>query len=156
MQTLKAKIKKSMCRRRSGSETIEMVANTALMIIFIAVLLLVLTYVVECAVVNFATNRCCRTVETSGRVNEAELQQLFTKSLGTTEFLPKEKRKLTINYNAGRIGGGRIQLKDSFEVIGDAVYRVHLIKPGYAEGFYIDMPIRVTVHGMSEVYFITS
>lgn len=134
-----------------GSEATEMVYTTAQMMIFVMCALMILVYIVEANAVHFATRRVTRNIETSGVVQMEAMRNLYISTLGDTEFLPKSERKLTVN--ARYKSGNKIQLKNTFEVIGDAVYRVHLIKPGVYEGFKLDLPIRVTITGMSEVYW---
>ncbi len=133
--------------KRKGSDTMEMVVHTAFYMVLILMIFLILIYMVEYCLVNFATNACARDIETTG-VIPANLETKFKDILGTTEFLPRTERHISVSPRKTRY-----QLKDTFSVTGEAVYRIHIIKPGLFEGFYVSLPIRVRVTGMSEVYF---
>lgn len=140
-------------RRRRGSEAVEMIATTAMLLTLILVLLTIMAYLIEYNQVNFATKQCARSIEITGTVpSQSELDMMFRNLLGDTEFLPREARNIEIEY-IGINGGNKVQLKDTFTLTGEAIYRIHLINPGYYNGFKIDMPIHVHVVGMSEVYF---
>ena len=139
---------------RTGSDAVEMVSTTAMLMIMILIILMILIYVLEFNMVNFATKKCARTIETSGTVNMTTITNMYKEALGSTQYLPVTERKISVE--ADYIDSYRhIQLKDTFDVYGEAVYRVHVIRPGLYSGFHLDLPIKTHVVGMSEVYFRT-
>ena len=142
---------------KNGSDATEMVVTTAMLAVFIMLCLMILIYILEANMVHFATLKVTRNIETLGYYTDAGAQDMYVKALGETEYLPKAKRVIKIRTNplfSFKSGSQtRIKLKGTFDVTGEAVYRVKVVHPGVFDGFNIDLPIKVNITGMSEKYW---
>lgn len=138
---------------KRGSEATEMVATTAMLVVFIMVGIMFLSYVMELSLINTATKKVVRGIEITGIANQSVMEDNFDHFVGNNpQLLDKEVRISNVTY----VSGNKIQLKQTFRVTGSCIYRVTLINPGGFTGYSIDMPISSTVSGMSEVYWPTS
>ena len=136
----------------NGSEAIEMVSTTAMLICFIMIALMFLTYVMELNLVNTATKKVVRQIEVTGIAQNSRMTSTFNSMLGANAQLTNRNVSISnVTYHSS--GAGHIQLKDTFRVTGTCVYNVKLINPGNFEGYTIRMPIKTTVSGISEVYW---
>lgn len=129
-----------------GSEAIEMVTTVAMLVVFIMIGIMFLTYVVNLNLVNTATKQVVRSIEVTGVANQMQMRDRFNEFLGSNPQLTDRRVELK---NASP---GNIQLKQTFQVVGSCTYRVPLINPGSFDGYTITLPIKTTVAGMSEVY----
>lgn len=134
---------------KSGSETIEMIGSTAVMMFLILVAVVLLSYIFEYNLVNTATKKVTRGIETTGIWNAADAREFFTAHLGSGDQLAGHE----VTIDAPRMRSSRIQLKDTFKVTGKVNYTVPIIHPLGYNGFTMSFPIKSTVSGMSEVYF---
>ena len=141
-------------KNTDGSEAIEMLSTTAMLVCFILIGLMFLTYVMELTMVNTATKKVVREIEVTGVANQSTMSSRFDEMLGSSTQL--KDRSVSISNVTFEGGTNRIQLKRTFMVTGKCTYTVSLINPGHITGWSIDMPIVTRVSGMSEVYWPTS
>lgn len=148
---MKEKIK-AFWKDKDGSEATEMVATTAMLVCFILIAVMILSYLMAYNNVNFATKRVARNVEVTGIADTSNMLAQFNSMLGDNETLIDRRLSLTnVTYTAGN----RIQLKDTFRVTTRCNYIIQLINPGSFDGYRLTLPIRCSVTGMSEVYIST-
>lgn len=141
-------------RDKDGSDSVEMIATTSVLITFILVAFMFFTYVFEVELCASATRRVVRDVEVAGVINASAINENFKKYLDGDNVLYNKKATVT---RADLISGtNHIQLKHTFEIKGSCKYRIRLINPGSYEGFYIDIPINTEQRGMSEVFWMKS
>lgn len=148
--TMLQKIKKTakkLAKATGGSDTTEMLMTTAMTIVFILVAMMFMTYIIEVTIVNTATKKVVRSIETTGIVDRTVLTQKFNSYLGNSPQIQDKK------LDFSEVGGSNVNLKGLFKVTGSCTYVVPLINPGNFEGYSIRVPIKTTVTGMSEVYF---
>lgn len=134
-----------------GSEAIEMLSTTAMLVCFILIGLMFLSYVMQLTMVNTATKKVVREIEVTGIANQTTMSSQFNEMLGSSTQL--KDRSVSISNVTFESGTERIQLKRTFMVTGKCTYTVSLINPGHITGWSIDMPIVSRVSGMSEMYW---
>ena len=150
MLFVKKKISKFV-QDKDGSESVEMIATTSIIVVFILVAFMFFTYVFEVELCASATRRVVRDVEVAGVINADKINTNYKKYLHGDRVLYDKKATVT---RATLIDGtNHIQLKDTFAIEGSCKYRLRLINPGSYEGFYIDIPINTEQRGMSEVFW---
>ena len=137
-----------------GSEVMEMVSTTIMLVCFIMIGLMFLTYVMQLTVVNTATKKVVREIEVTGQATQSAMNDRFNEMLGTSAQLTD--RSVSISNVSYMDGISKIQLKRTFMVTGKCTYKVTLINPGNITGWSIDLPIVSRVSGMSEVYWPTT
>lgn len=133
---------------KDGSEAVEMVTTTAMLVFFIIIAISIFSYVIQLNNVNYATKQVARQVEVSGTYNQSRAQSLFDSCTSTS----LENKKVSIS-NVSFVHGNKIQLKDTFRITGKCTYVIQLINPGSFTGYKVIMPITCVVTGMSEVYW---
>ena len=141
-------------RDKDGSDTVEMVATTTMLVAFILVAFLFFAYIFEVELCASATRRVVRDVEVAGVIDPDKINESFKKYLtGSDEVLRKKEAKV---IRATLIDGtNHIQLEDTFTSMGSCEYRLRLINPGsYEEGFCVYIPINTEQRGMSEVFWL--
>ena len=137
---------------RQGSETIEMIMTTSMIICFLIIALTFFSYVATANDVNYVVKQLCRNIETTGEVNIQEMKTKFHDALTRDQLVPEDIEITDVSdYYPG--SSTKIQLKGTFKLIGRCNYTVNLINPGSFSGFDIVLPIRTSVSGMSEVYW---
>lgn len=134
-----------------GSEVIEMVWTTMMLVCFIMIGLMLLTYVMQLTVVNTATKKVVREIEVTGQATQSTMNARFNEMLGSSDQL--KDRSVSISNVSFMSGTNHIQLKHTFMVTGKCTYTVSLINPGNITEVSIDMPIVSRVSGMSEWYW---
>lgn len=141
---------KALVSDKKGSEAIEMVATTAMMIALIMVGLMILSYAVEWNTISFAAKRVCRDIEVSGQVTD--IQSKFDSLIGNSDLITDRNIEVN-NVEYFDAGAKTIQLKKTFRLSASVTYNIPLVKPGTLSGFSIQLPIKTSVTGMSEVYW---
>lgn len=136
----------------NGSEAVEMVTTTAMLVVFIMVAIMFLSYIVQLNMVNTATKRVVRQIEVTGIANQSTMESSFDRFLGNSAQITNRRVNIS-NVTYDDSGRQTIQLKSTFRVTGSCTYIIQLINPGSYDGFKIELPIRSTVSGMSEVYW---
>lgn len=134
-----------------GSEVIEMVWATMMLVCFIMIGLMLLTYVMQLTIVNTATKKVVREIEVTGQATQSTMNARFNEMLGSSDQLID--RSVSISNVSYVDGTNKIQLKRTFMVTGKCTYTVDLVNPGNITGWQIPMPIVSRVSGMSEVYW---
>lgn len=136
----------------NGSEAIEMVTTTAMLVLFIMIAIMFLSYIMQLNLVNTATKKVVRQIEVTGIANQSTMESSFDRFLGSSNQMVN--RQVSISNVSYKDAGRRtIQLKSTFRVTGSCTYIIQLINPGSYTGFKIELPIISTVSGMSEVYW---
>ena len=140
-------------KTNSGSEAVEMVYTTAMMLFLIMVGLTLLIYLVEFCIVNYATKAVVRNIETTGTVNYPFMESTFRRATGSSRYLVNKRIEIvSATYVDDPRYDFHIELGNTFKVRGTASYRVRIAAPGFFAGFNIDMPIVANVTGISEVH----
>lgn len=148
-RTLRKKIH-SFAKDTSGSEAVEMVWSTAMLVFFVMVALTFLIYVLELTMVNSATKSAARMAESSGMIDMPAMEAQFNSFLGnSSQLVDRNLEVRNVNY----FSDNKVQLKDTFTVIGSCTYRINFLSSNPYGLFRIDLPIASSVVGMSERYW---
>ena len=99
---------------KSGSEVIEMVWTTMMLVCFIMIGLMLLTYVMQLTIVNTATKKVVREIEVTGQATQSTMNARFNEMLGTSDQLTD--RSVSISNVSYVDGTNKIQLKRTFMV----------------------------------------
>lgn len=141
---------KALVSDKKGSEAIEMVTTSAMMIALIIVGLMILSYAIEWNNVSFAAKRVCRNIEVTGQVSD--IQSKFNTLIGSTSTVTDRSIEVN-NVEYFDAASKKIQLKKTFRLSATVTYNIPLINPGSFTGITVRMPIKTSVTGMSEVYW---
>ena len=133
-------------RRKDGDSAVEFIMTSAILILVFALLVSALVYVMQYYNASFICRKVVRGIEVSGEYNAAEVSSLVD-DLGGDAL-----SDLDINVNASYFSGRKIQLRDSFSVELTATYKISIFRFGDTP-LYLNLPIRIKLAGMSEVYW---
>lgn len=148
MNSMKKKIN-SIIQDKDGSETLEMVYGVAVMIAFVLVAIMFMSYIFAASDVNLAVRRICRDIEVSGQVkSQAELDRQFKSYLSGEGF---KEHKIEVKQSGHTVDGQKLDFLSIFEVYGHCEFTVPLINPGNFTGYKLAIPISIRVTGMTEV-----
>lgn len=133
-------------RRKDGDSAVEFIMTSAVLILVFAMLVSALVYVTQYYNASFICRKVARSIEVSGQYNAAEVNAITDDHGG--DALSNLRVQVTASYFSGR----KIQLRDSFTVTLTADYRIAILRFG-SSPLYLDLPIKVRLTGMSEVYW---
>jgi hypothetical protein len=137
---------RSLLRRKNGDSAVEFIMTSAVLILVFAMLVSALVYVTQYYNASFICRKVVRSIEVGGQYNAAE-GNLLVDDLGGDAL-----SNLSVSVSASYFSGRKIQLRDSFTVTLTANYRIAILRFGGAP-LYLDLPIKVKLAGMSEVYW---
>lgn len=145
-------VKNFICNK-SGSEALEMVYSTFLLLVLILTTMGIIGYALQVNQVSYAAKRIARYVEISGQADTADLRVLLYELLPNAD---KVEAKVSIeNANYLPMSGNKIQLREGFTVKVTANYYVNITSSAGGGGIRQAFPITVYVNGQSEIYWKT-
>lgn len=154
---------KSWARNTNGSETIELIYAVASLSAILIMAMLIFSYALQVNQVSYAAKRLTREIEVTGKYNHEEQVEMLKKLLGNFDDIdPTIQCSLTgdhsgsdsINSYAGSTGTTYIQMRDKFNVIIDAKYKVPVFAMGKGENVvHLSVPIHVYTDGQSEIWW---
>lgn len=133
-------------RHKEGDSAVEFIMTSAVLILVFSMLVSALVYVTQYYNASFIARKVVRNIEVSGQYNSAEVNNLVD-DLGGDALT-----NLRISVSASYFSGRKIQLRDSFTVTLTANYRIAILRFG-SSPLYLNLPIKVRLAGMSEVYW---
>ena len=133
-------------RDKKGDEAVSFLLTTAMLVFIFATLVSALIYIMQYYNASYICRRVARGIEITGQYDEAEISNI----LG--EIANPGLEDMDIEVDAVFFAENKIQLRQSFDVMLSANYKVTLLQIG-SEPIELALPIKVKVVGMSEVYF---
>lgn len=141
---------KSFINDKDGSESVEMVYSTTVIIAFILVALMFMSYIFALNNARLATRRICRDIETTGTVtSQAAMENWLRSHLPSPSF--SDHNIKVSNAGGFQISNQDVEFLDTFVVESTCNYNIQIINPGVFTGYKIRLPITIRVIGMSEV-----
>jgi len=137
---------RNILRRKDGDAAVEFIMTTAMLIFVFAVLVSALVYITQYYNASFITRRVVRTIEVTGKYDEATVLALVD-DLGGDALTD-----LDLTVDATYFTDNKIQLLDEFRVNLQAGYRIAVFQMG-DRPIYVDLPIKVGLSGRSEVFW---
>ena len=137
---------RSLLRDKKGDEAVSFLLTTAMLIFIFAALVSALIYIMQYYNASYICRRVVRSIEITGKYDQAEIANI----LG--EIANPGLENMDIEVDAVYFAENKIQLRQSFDVMLSANYKITLLQIG-SEPIELALPIKVKVEGMSEVYF---
>ena len=138
---------RSLLRDKKGDEAVSFLLTTAMLIFIFAALVSALIYIMQYYNASYICRRVVRSIEITGKYDQAEIANI----LG--EIANPGLENMDIEVDAVYFAENKIQLRQSFDVMLSANYKITLLQVG-SEPIQLALPIKVKVVGMSEVYFM--
>jgi len=135
-------------REKKGDEAVSFLLTTAMLVLIFATLISAMIYIMQYYNASYICRRVVRSIEITGVNNETE-----TKSI-VDQMKSPDLQDIGVQVDAVYFSGKEIQLRQTFSVTLTASYRITILELG-ENPITVDLPIKVKVAGMSEVYFKT-
>ena len=137
---------RSLLREKKGDEAVSFLMTTAMLVLIFAVLVSAMIYIMQYYNASYMCRRVVRSIEITGVYDEAETRSLISSLAGS------DMEDIQIQVDAVYYSGRKIQLRQTFSVTLTGIYRITILTLG-GNPVALDLPIKVKVAGMSEVYW---
>ncbi len=139
---------RSLLKGKKGDEAVSFLLTTAMLIFVFATLISAMVYIMQYYDASYLCRRVVRSIEITGVYDETETRSLIDRLAGSG------LEDIDVQVDAVYFSGKKIQLRQTFSVTLSANYGVTILELGGAP-VVIDLPIKVKVSGMSEVFWKT-
>ena len=133
-------------REKKGDEAVSFLMTTAMLVLIFAVLVSAMIYIMEYYNASYLCRRVVRSIEITGLYDETETMDLVSSLSGS------DMDDIDVQVDAVYFSGNKIQLRQTFSVTLTSSYKITILQLGESP-FTVDLPIRVRVSGMSEVFW---
>ena len=133
-------------REKKGDEAVSFLMTTAMLVLIFAVLVSGLIYIMQYYNASYLCRRVVRSIEISGLYDETETADMVA---GISN---SDMEDINVQVDAVYYSDNKIQLRQTFNVTLTGSYRITILTLG-ENPITVDLPIRVKVAGMSEVYW---
>jgi hypothetical protein len=143
-----AALKRLQCllREKKGDEAVSFLMTTAMLVLIFAVLVSAMIYIMQYYNASYMCRRVVRSIEITGVYDEAETRSLISSLSGA------DMEDIQIQVDAVYYSGRKIQLRQTFSVTLTGNYRITILMLG-GNPVALDLPIKIKLAGMSEVYW---
>jgi hypothetical protein len=133
-------------RQKKGDEAVSFLLTTAMLVLIFATLVSAMIYIMQYYNVSYMCRRVVRSIEVAGKYDEAE-----TKSI-VNDMINSGLEDINVQVEAVYFNGNKLQLRQTFNVTLTSNYKITILELG-KKPVTVDLPIKVKVAGMSEVYW---
>jgi len=133
-------------RQKKGDEAVSFLMTTAMLVLIFAVLVSAMIYIMQYYNASYICRRVVRSIEITGVYDETETMNLINNLSGSG------MEDVDVQVDAVYYSGNKIQLRQSFNVTLKGSYKISILELG-ENPITVDLPIKVKVAGMSEVYW---
>lgn len=139
---------RSLLRQKKGDEAVSFLLTTAMLVLIFATLVSGMIYIMQYYNASYMCRRVVRSIEISGQYDEAETKNIVD------QIKSLDLEDIGVQVDAVYFSGKKIQLRQTFSVTLTTSYRITILELG-ENPVVLDLPIKVKVAGMSEVYWKT-
>ena len=133
-------------RQKRGDEAVSFLLTTAMLVLIFAVLVSAMVYIMQYYNASYICRRVVRNIEITGVYDETETKNIVD------QMKNSDMEGIGVQVDAVYYSGKKIQLRQTFNVTLTGSYRITILELG-ENPITVDLPIRVKVAGMSEVYW---
>ena len=133
-------------RQKRGDEAVSFLMTTAMLVLIFAVLVSGMVYIMQYYNASYICRRVVRNIEITGVYDETETKNIVD------QMKNSDLEDIGVQVDAVYYSGKKIQLRQTFNVTLTSSYRITILELG-ENPIVVDLPIRVKVAGMSEVYW---
>ena len=139
---------RSLLRQKKGDEAVSFLLTTAILVLIFVTLISAMIYIMQYYDTSYLCRRVVRSIEITGVYDETETRDIIDRMKNS------DLVDLDVQVDAAYFSGRKIQLRQTFSVTLTASYKITILELG-ANPIAMNLPIRVKVAGMSEVYWKT-
>ena len=133
-------------RQKRGDEAVSFLMTTAMLVLIFAVLVSSMVYIMQYYNASYICRRVVRNIEITGIYDETETKNIVD------QMKNSDLEDIGVQVDVVYYSGRKIQLRQAFNVTLTSSYRITILELG-ENPISVDLPIRVKVAGMSEVYW---
>ena len=133
-------------RQKRGDEAVSFLLTTAMLVLIFAVLVSAMVYIMQYYNASYICRRVVRNIEITGVYDETETKNIVD------QMKNSDLEDIGVQVDAVYYSGKKIQLRQTFNVTLTSSYKITILELG-ENPISVDLPIRVKVAGMSEVYW---
>ncbi len=137
---------RSLLREKKGDEAVSFLMTSAMLVLIFAVLVSAMIYIMQYYNASYMCRRVVRSIEITGVYDATETADMIS-SMSNSDM-----EDITVQVDAVYYSGNKIQLRQTFSVTLTGSYSITILTLG-ENPVTVDLPIRVKVAGMSEVYW---
>lgn len=137
---------RSFLRQKKGDEAVSFLLTTAMLVFIFATLISAMVYIMQYYDASYLCRRIVRNIEITGVYDETETRSIVARLSGS------ELEDVDVQVDAVYLSGRKIQLRQTFSVTLSTSYGITILELG-GTPIVIDLPIKVKVSGMSEVFW---
>jgi len=137
---------RSLLRQKKGDEAVSFLLTTAMLVLIFATLISAMIYIMQYYDASYLCRRVVRSIEITGVYDETETQNIID------QMKNSDLEDIDVQVDAAYFSGRKIQLRQTFSVTLTASYKITILELG-ENPIVMNLPIRVKVAGMSEVYW---
>ena len=133
-------------QQKRGDEAVSFLLTTATLVLIFAVLVSGMVYIMQYYNASYICRRVVRNIEITGVYDETETHNIVD------QMKNSDLEDIGVQVDTVYYSGKKIQLRQTFNVTLTSSYRITILEFGETP-ITVDLPIRVKVAGMSEVYW---
>ena len=137
---------RSLLRQKKGDEAVSFLLTTAVLVLIFVTLISAMIYIMQYYDASYLCRRVVRSIEITGVYDETETRDIIS------QMKNSDLEDIDVQVDAAYSSGKKIQLRQTFSVTLTASYRITILELG-ANPIVMNLPIRVKVAGMSEVFW---
>lgn len=137
---------RSLLRQKKGDEAVSFLLTTAMLVLIFVTLISAMIYIMQYYDASYLCRRVVRSIEITGVYDETETRDIIDRMKNS------DLEDIDVQVDAAYFSGKKIQLRQTFSVTLAASYNITILELG-ENPIVMNLPIRVKVAGMSEVYW---
>ncbi|WP_277668576.1 DUF4320 family protein [Caproiciproducens galactitolivorans] len=137
---------RSLLRQKKGDEAVSFLLTTAMLVLIFVTLISAMIYIMQYYDASYLCRRVVRSIEITGVYDETETRDIIDRMKNS------DLEDIDVQVDAAYFSGKKIQLRQTFSVTLTASYKITILELG-ENPIVMNLPIRVKVAGMSEVYW---
>ena len=137
---------RSLLRQKKGDEAVSFLLTTAMFVLIFVTLISAMIYIMQYYDASYLCRRVVRSIEITGVYDETETRDIIDRMKNS------DLEDIDVQVDAAYFSGKKIQLRQTFSVTLTASYKITILELG-ENPIVMNLPIRVKVAGMSEVYW---
>lgn len=137
---------RGLLRQKKGDEAVSFLLTTAMLVLIFVTLISAMIYIMQYYDASYLCRRVVRSIEITGVYDETETRDIIN------QMKNSDMEDIDVQVDAAYFSGRKIQLRQTFSVTLTASYKITILELG-ENPIVMNLPIRVKVAGMSEVFW---
>jgi hypothetical protein len=137
---------RGLLRQKKGDEAVSFLLTTAMLVLISVTLISAMIYIMQYYDASYLCRRVVRSIEITGMYDEAETRDIVD------QMKNSDLEDIDVRVDATYFSGKKIQLRQTFSVTLTTSYKITILELG-ENPIVMNLPIRVRVTGMSEVFW---